>query len=158
MEKIIFNIYLILLVFNLTSSQDDIIFSKESGFYTEEFLLTLSTSSETLKIFYTIDGTDPTNSTTSKEYREPIQIIDRSQNPNIYGNYEEDMDSPLSISYNCKYKKPPFPLDKAMIIRAVSKKGENYGNITSKTYFIIDGELSQFQRYTVISLVTNPEN
>ena len=58
MEKIIFNIYLILLVFTLTSSQDDIIFSKESGFYTEEFLLTLSTSSETLKIFYTTDGSD----------------------------------------------------------------------------------------------------
>ena len=75
MEKIIFNIYLILLTIALTSSQEDIIFSKENGFYTEEFLLTLSTSSETLKIFYTTDGTDPTNSTTTKEYRE------------IYSNY-----------------------------------------------------------------------
>ena len=126
MEKIIFNFYLILLLFTLTSSQDDIIFSKESGFYTEEFLLVLSTSSKTLKIFYTTDRSDPTNSTTTTEYKELIPIIERSQNPIIYGNYEEDMDFSLSISFNCKYKKPPFPLDKVMIIRAVSKNGGNY--------------------------------
>ena len=36
--------------------------------------------------------------------------------------FSEDMDFSLSISFNCKYKKPPFPLDKVMIIRAVSKK------------------------------------
>ena len=158
MEKSIFNIYLIILAIALTSSQDDIIFSKDSGFYNSEFLLTLSTSSETLKIFYTTDGSDPTNSNTSTEYIEPIKIIDRSQEKNIYSNYEEDMDSPLSISYNSKYRKPPFPLDKAMVIRAVSKKGEVYGNTTSKTYFITNKELSQFQRFSIISLVTNPDN
>ena len=135
MEKRIFNIYLIILEITLISSQDDIIFSKESGFYNTEFWLTLSTPSEVLKIFYTTDGTDPTNSTTTKEYIDPIKIIDRSQEANIYSNYEEDMDSPLSISYNSKYRKPPFPLDKAMVIRAVSKKGENYGNVTSKNIF-----------------------
>ena len=74
-----------------------------------------------------------------------IQIIDRSQNPNIYSNYEEDMDSPYSISYNAKYQKPPFPVDKAMIVRAVAKNGDTYGNVISKTYFIIDGKLSHFQ-------------
>ena len=70
MAKNIFTFYLFLLTFILTSSQDDVIFSKESGFYEKEFSLTLSTSSETSKIFYTIDGTNPTNSSTSKEYRD----------------------------------------------------------------------------------------
>ena len=158
MSKSCFHIYLIILLANLISSQDDVIFSKESGFYTEEFLLTLSTSSGSSKIFYTIDGTNPTNSTTTKEYKDPIQIIDRSQEPNIYSNYEEDMDSPYSLSYNKKYKKPPFPLEKAMVIRAASKNGDIYGNVTSKTYFITKAELSQFQRFTVISLVTDPDN
>ena len=47
MEKMVLNIFLIVLItINLTSSQEDIIFSKESGFYTTEFLLTLSTSSD----------------------------------------------------------------------------------------------------------------
>ena len=67
MSKIIFTFYLLLLAATLTSSQDDVIFSKESGFYVNEFSLTLSTSSDASKIFYTTDGTDPTNSSTSKE-------------------------------------------------------------------------------------------
>jgi hypothetical protein len=147
-----------MLAIALTSSQEDVIFSRDSGFYDSEFLLALSTSSEALKIFYTTDGSDPTNSTTSTEYIGPIRIIDRSQEPNIYGNYEEDMDSPYSISYNKKYKRPPFLLDKAMVVRAVSKKGESFGNTISKTYFITDKDLSLFQRYSIISLVTNPDN
>ena len=115
MEKMVLNIFLIVLITNnLTSSQEDIIFSKESGFYTTEFLLTLSTSSESLKIFYTTDGSDPINSTTRQEYSNPIQIKDRTQEPNIYSNYEEDIDSPLSISTFYGYRKPPHLVDKAM--------------------------------------------
>ena len=158
MSKSIVKMYLLMLAIALISSQEDVIFSRDSGFYDSEFLLRLSTSSEALKIFYTTDGSDPTNSTTSTEYIGPIRIIDRSQEPNIYGNYEEDMDSPYSISYNKNYKKPPFLLEKAMIVRAVSKKGESFGNTISKTYFITDKDLSLFKKYSVISLVTNPDN
>ena len=149
---------LLLTTINLISSQEDVIFSKESGFYNSEFLLTLSTSSESFQIFYTEDGTDPTNSITSKEYTEPIKIIDRSQENNYYSNYEENLDSPLSISIYYKYKKPPFLIEKAMVIRAVSKNGDNYGKVLSKTYFITDQELLKFRKYTVVSLVTNPDN
>ena len=35
---------------------------------------------------------------TAKEYTEPIKIIDRSKENNYYSNYEENLDSPLSIS------------------------------------------------------------
>ena len=96
-------------------------------------MLTLSTSSESSQIFYTEDGTDPTNSITVKEYTEPIKITDRSQENNYYSNYEENLDSPLSISIYYGYKKPPFPIEKAMVIRAVSKKEKSYGKIISKT-------------------------
>ena len=159
MEKKIINIFLIALFsISLIYSQEEVIFSKESGFYNTEFLLTLSTSSDSSQIFYTEDGSDPTNSTIAKEYKEPIKVIDRSQEKNYYSNYEENLDSPLSISIFFGYKKPPFLVEKAMVIRAVSKKGENYGKIMSKTYFITDQELSQFEKYTVVSLVTNPDN
>ena len=153
------NIFLFVFIsINLISSQDEIIFSKESGFYNTEFLLSLSTSSESTQIFYTEDGTDPTNSTTVKLYTEPIKIKDRSQEDNYYSNYEEDLDSPLSISIFFNYKKPPFPIEKAMVIRAVSKNGKKYGKTISKTYFITNQELAHFERYTVVSLVTNPDN
>jgi hypothetical protein len=157
MEKNLGKIILLLISINFISSQEEVIFSKESGFYHTEFFLTLSTS-ESSQIFYTEDGTDPTNSITAKEYTEPIQIIDRSQEKNNYSNYEENLDSPLSISIFYGYKKPPFPIEKAMVIRAVSKKEKSYGKIISKTYFITNNELSKFQRFTIVSLVTNPDN
>ena len=152
-------IFLFLLIsFNFISLQEEVSFSKESGFYNTEFLLTLTTLSESLQIFYTEDGTDPTNSITAKKYTEPIKIIDRSQEKNYYSNYEENLDSPLSISIFYKYKKPPFLIEKAMVIRAVSKNEKSYGKIISKTYFITNQELFKFKSYTVVSLVTNPEN
>ena len=152
-------IFLFLLIsFNFISLQEEVSFSKESGFYNTEFLLTLTTLSESLQIFYTDDGTDPTNSITAKKYTEPIKIIDRSQEKNYYSNYEENLDSPLSISIFYKYKKPPFLIEKAMVIRAVSKNEKSYGKIISKTYFITNQELFKFKSYTVVSLVTNPEN
>ena len=57
------------------------------------------------------------------------------------------------------YTVPFYPLDKAMIIRAVTKnsKGE-FSEVITKTYFVTNGGLSKYQDLTVISLVTNPEN
>ena len=154
----LYTFFFILISISFISSQEEVTFSKESGFYSSEFLLTLSTSSESLQIFYTEDGTDPTNSPTTKEYTEPIKIMDRSLEKNYYSNYEENLNSPLSISIFYNYKKPPFLIEKAMVIRAVSKSEKNYGKVTSKTYFITNQELIKFRRYTVVSLVTNPEN
>ena len=107
-KKILIIVIVSFISINLVSSQEEIIFSKESGFYNTKFFLTLSTSSESVQIFYTEDGTDPTNSITSKEYTEPIKIIDRSQQKNYYSNYEENLDSPLSISIFYGYKNPHF--------------------------------------------------
>ena len=136
----------------------NIIFSKESGFYPEEFLLTLSSSEENSKIYYTIDGTNPTNLTSAKEYKEPILIKDRTKEPNFLSIYEEEVNSQISISLNTDYKKPNFLVDKPMIIRAVLKNENGFGNIYDKTYFITTDDLIVYQDYTVISLVTNPEN
>ena len=92
------NIYClcIILLFSLYNFQD-MTFSQESGFYPNEFSLTL-TSSNGSKIYYTIDGSDPTNSNTVQEYNNPIQIKDRSDQPNIYSDYAENDNSPISVS------------------------------------------------------------
>ena len=49
---------------SIIKAQDVITFSKESGFYPEEFDLTLSVSGNS-KIFYTVDSSNPTNSSTT---------------------------------------------------------------------------------------------
>ena len=159
MKKIslIFEIYLIL--FSLSYSQD-IIFSKDSGFYPEEFLLSLSLSSpnEITKIYFTTDGSDPTNSNTTKEYTEPILIKDRTNESNIYSAIEENENSPISVSRGIGFRKPPFLVDKCMVVRVVAKNNNLYGNVTEKIYFITSGDLFNYEKYTVVSIVTNPDN
>ena len=159
MKKNILTFEILLIIFSLSYSQD-IIFSKDSGFYPKEFLLSLSlsTPNKITKIFYTIDGSDPTNSNTTKEYIEPILIKDRSNESNIYSDIEEDEDSPISVSHGIGFKKPPFLVDKCMVIRVVAKNNNLYGNITEKVYFITTGALSNYEKYNVVSLVTNPDN
>ena len=147
----------LLLLFSISNAQDSITFSKESGFYPSEFSLTL-TSSNGEKIYYTTDGSDPTNSNTVKEYTSPIEIIDRSNEPNIYSDYAEDENSPISVSRGTGYQKPPFLVEKGMIVRAVIKNDQGFSKIFEKSYFVTTGQLSQYKDYTVVSLVTNPEN
>ena len=144
---------------SLSNSQETIIkFSHESGFYSDEFDLTLSVSDNS-KIYYTVDSSNPTNSSTTKEFTEPIKIKDRTSEPNIYGAYEENENSPISISRGNNYRKPNYLLDKPMVIRAVAKNSEGkFSKIFDKTYFVTNGDLKQYEDLTVISLVTNPDN
>ena len=125
-------------------------FSRISGFYPENFKLKLS-SEENTTIYYTDDSSDPKNSTTVKEYKDYILIYDKTQEANIYSEIKQ-------ITFS-EYNPPNYPLDKAMIIRAVAKNsiGE-FSEINSKTYFITTGDLYKYQDLTVISLVTNPVN
>ena len=56
-------------------------------------------------------------------------------------------------------KKPPFNVDKAMIIRAVTKNSENnFSKIFQKSYFITTNDLSYYEDFTIVSLITNPKN
>ena len=134
-------------------------FSKISGFYSNDFKLKLI-SEENTKIYYTIDSSDPRNSTTSKEFIDYIQIYDRSSEPNVYSAIGTSQTSPVSIGNpNRNYKVPFYPVDKAMIIRAAAKnkKGE-FSEVITKTYFVTTGDLYKYQDLTVISIVTDPSN
>ena len=133
-------------------------FSNISGFYPENFKLKLL-SEENTSIYYTTDSTDPKSSVTSKIYKDYILIYDKSSEENIYSSINSTNDSPTSINSGYDYFGPTYPVDKAMVIRAVSKneKGE-FSEIISNTYFITNDILSQYNDLTVISIVTNPEN
>ena len=157
MKSTVFNLILIILILGLSYSQDIITFSQESGFYPAEFSLSLS-SPNNLKIYYTVDGSDPTNSNTAKEYTGPIQIKDRSDEPNIYSDYAEDENSPISVSRGTGYQKPPFLVEKGMVVRAVTKNDQGFSKVVEKSYFITTGQLAQYKDYTVVSLITNPDN
>ena len=133
-------------------------FSRISGFYPNNFKLKLS-SEENTTIYYTLDSTDPRNSTTTKKFKDYILIYDRSSEPNVYSSVGVSRTFPVSISTSFDYKVPFYPVDKAMIVRAVTKnsKGE-FSEIITKTYFITNEDLYKYQDLTVISIVTDPDN
>jgi hypothetical protein len=121
-------------------------FSNISGFYPENFRLKLF-SEENTEIFYTDDSSNPINSTTRKKYKDSILIYDKSSEQNIYSSMVDS------------FQPPSYPVDKAMIIRAVTKNSkEEFSDIISKTYFITNENLYKYQDLTVISIVTNPDN
>lgn len=133
-------------------------FSAESGFYGSDFQLTLSAENgET--IYYTTDGSDPTTSSTAKVYSGAITVYDRTDEANIYSAYAEDESSATSVCLGIGYQEPPYNVDKSMVVRAASKNSDGqFSAVADKTYFVTDGNLSQYKDYTVVSLVTNPDN
>ena len=157
----LFTILLPLIQPRFLSEQDaiipQVIFSKQSGFYDSEFDLIL-TSNDISEIYYTTDASDPINSETSQKYSLPIKIKDRTSEPNKYSAYEEDENSLSSISRGTGYKKPTYNVDKAMIIRAVSKNANGFSKIFQHTYFITNNDLSYYEDFTIVSLITNEDN
>ena len=132
-------------------------FSKGSGFYENEFLLTLS-SSQGSEIYYTTDSSNPLNSTTVQKYTEPIKIYDRSSEPNVYAEIGDDENSPLFIGSFGGYKRPKYLIDKAMVIRAYCKNENGISPIIDNTYFVTTGNLEKYSNFTIVSLVVNPED
>ncbi len=64
-------------------TETSVTFSQGSGYYKNEFNLTLSTNLENAKIYYTVDGSNPvsqlgTLSPTAIEYTKPVRVYDRT--------------------------------------------------------------------------------
>ncbi len=132
-------------------------FSAQSGFYGTDFQLTL-TASGGGEIYYTTDGSNPVSSGTSQVYRGAITVRDQTNQPNVYSTYEENSTA-QSISHGTGYRKPTFSVDKATVVRAAVKKADGtYSEVEDQTYFITNGNLSQYKDMTVVSLVTDPDN
>ena len=132
-------------------------FSAESGFYGTDFQLTLSAVGGG-EIYYTTDGSNPASSGTAQLYRDAITVTDRTNQPNLYSTYEENSTA-QTISRGTGYKKPTFSVDKATVVRAAVKNSDGtFSEVSAQTYFITNGNLSQYKDMTVVSLVTDPDN
>ncbi|MBP0961076.1 MAG: chitobiase/beta-hexosaminidase C-terminal domain-containing protein, partial [Oscillospiraceae bacterium] len=97
--------------------EKEIAFSLPSGYYDSEMKVELASKSGRT-IVYTVDGSDPTKSSTAKEYSSAITVTDRTNEPNIWSLYEENENSDQSISRQTGYKKPTYNVEKVTVIRA----------------------------------------
>lgn len=131
----------------------DPVLSAESGFYENEFSLTMSAVGNTV-IHYTLDGSEPDED--SPVYSEPIRVYDRSGEPNRVVNIPNIVENYLEEEVDGKKIEQPIeaPVDKAFIIRAVSM--DMYGNksdIVTKEYFFCKDKYRN-----VMSVVADPED
>lgn len=124
-------------------------FSVGSGFYGEEFELSL-TAPAGYRVYYTTDGSTPTEN--SEEYSVSLHIYDRSADANIY--------SMIEGTTTGNFYAPTSLVDKATVIRAIAYDEEgNASNVITKTYFVDFGNKAEYyDDVAVISLVTDPEN
>lgn len=130
-------------------SLDEPIFEVTSGFYEEAFALHLySPNGE--KIYYTLDGSEPAED--SFLYENSIWITDNSQEENRYAGRTD-------LTPTKDYT-PDFPVDKAVVVRALcyNPVTNQTSNIVTETYFVGYNEKPEYAQMAVMSLVVNPED
>jgi len=134
-------------------------FSMESGFYEEKDGLSLTLSGSGT-VYYTLDSSDPTTSSTAKAYSDAIKMYDRSVEENVYSKYQHQDNSPYSITLQDPFTASPINFDKVTVVRASIKLEDgSWSPIVTKTFVIMSPEkLKYYQNIPVVSLVTDPAN
>lgn len=120
------------------------VFSHESGFYDESFTLTID-AEEGQKIYYTLDGSEPT--VESNVYENGILIENASHNPNICNAVKNVVQEWL------EYEPNDYVVDKATIVRAIAMNEENQASeVVTQTYFVDE---NKYQDKKVVSIVAD---
>lgn len=121
-------------------------FSQKSGFYDEEFYLTLS-AKEGETIYYTLDGSIPNEE--AYVYEEPLLIQETTNISNQYVSQQR------VVKLWKEYTPDTKPVDKAVVVRAVAVNEEGrVSDIATETYFV---NLNEYRDMPVISLTIEPD-
>ena len=130
----------------------NIIFSENSGFYDDEFYLSIWAPSD--EIYYTLDGTEPTKE--SYKYEESILIKDATENQNT-----NSMRSDLSAYFleeDTRYQIPDYPIDKCTVLKAAYYDNKGQRSVTQeRIYFVNYEEKSGYKDVNIISITAEPE-
>ncbi|HNR02429.1 MAG TPA: CotH kinase family protein [Anaerolineaceae bacterium] len=130
------------------------IFSHKSGFYSQGFRLSLTAEDEGARIFYTLDGSEPSVSAqnqpalTTFEFIAPVVVDSRENDPIQFANI-------LTSRLNTFI--PDRSMFKATIVRAVVlDKDGNLSPVLSNSYFVAEDIEKRFS-LPVVSLISPPD-
>lgn len=125
-----------------TANEGSVSFSKSSGVYDEEFSLELNASG---KIYYTLDGSNPSESDTRQEYKEAIKITDRSKDKNVLSAIDPVLFDAANARWDSEKEKyvsnvaapKDDEVDKITVVKAVEEISDGkYSKVQTNTYFV----------------------
>ncbi len=122
------------------------VFSAESGFYDDDFTLTLS-ADEGCTIYYTLDSSIPDENSTV--YSDGIEVTNVCDQPNVYRAVQ-------NVVFDWEEYTPTEEIvDKAFVVRAVAMdENGNQSDVVTKTYFV---DMDEYENGYVLSLVSDPD-
>ncbi len=139
---------------NTTQPLEDILepaqFSHQPGFYSSSFSLELSHPEEGVTLHYTLDGSTPT--TESPIYTQPIQIQDRSPEPNDISTIPT-----TNVTDWREFRLPPPGINKGNSVRVLAVKNGYKPAVSTGTFFVFP-EGANTHNIAVISINTDREN
>lgn len=155
-----------LLIFSAIKNNYDtnIYFSKETGYYNKAFKLRISGGAGN-KIYYTLDGSEPTQESSLYDEKHPIYIDDASKNKNKYSEKTDISTGFLTDLIENQstgdpgYAIPNYNVDKCTVVRAVVFD-EDGNKLDSKegVYFVGFQKKDTYEKVYTVSIVTDPGN
>jgi len=150
----------------IAGTSRDIVFSVDSGLYSVQFNLTITTV-EGRTIYYSTDGSVPSPEKVGNGfvfiYEEPILIQDRTGAENVLAT-PENIDQMYLVQDDPRGSIPTYyipnknQVPKATVIRAIAvNAGGKKSDVVTKTYFI-GNNLQNYANHRILSLVSDPYN
>ncbi|MBQ0043060.1 MAG: CotH kinase family protein [Lachnospiraceae bacterium] len=131
-------------------SEQRVYFSKKSGFYDEGLTVELSCPADGAKIYYSLDGSVPTNNSTL--YTGPISFSDKTSSPNVLSARDD-------VSADAEPFVPQENVTKGNVIRAMAIMPDGTSTIvTNASYFVGIDRKAKYGDLPVISLITQESN
>lgn len=121
------------------------VFSASGGYYTEPFDLALTTGLENAAVYYTLDGSEPTQAST--RYSAPLAIHNRAGEAGVVSEIKE---------VSPRWTPPAGEVNKVTVVRARVIDASGLQSPVVTNTFLVDAQ----KRYTlpVISITTDPAN
>lgn len=123
------------------------LFSHPGGFYPDDFDLRISTDDPAETVFYTLDGSEPTQR--SARYRAPIRIgSDEAQ--------AEEMARIEDISP--QWRAPIGAVDRGVVVRAQAWRADGSHSAQVVRTYLVDSSLQKIYSLPVVSLTIDPRH